>query len=378
MTGRTHKILAALGLYATGLAVVAGAGAGVVALSNRSEARADPSQRQAEVRAGPSVSVVRVGHSNPERTRLLLGEAHPYASTTLYAKVSGYLREIRVDRGDHVTEGQLLAVLDSPELETQVRAAQVDAENRQVLARRARHLAEPGIVSEQDAQTAEASAKVATAQVHAAQVQRDYRMLRAPFAGVVTARYADPGALLQSATGSQTSALPVVRVAQVDRLRVFIYLDQIDAGLVHLGDAVEVALPDRPETRAVAKISRVSGELDPKTRTMLAEVDVDNAQGLFPPGAFLRVSVHFRAPVRSEIPPEALLVRGAKTFVALIGPDDRVKMQPVTVLQHDGDRVQILGVQEGERVAVALGDSADDGQRVQPVNLPTPATRGSP
>lgn len=375
MTTKTRKILASLGLYATGTAVLVGAGAGVVALSNRSEARADPSHRQAEVRAGPTVSVTRVAPSSPQRTRTLLGEAHPYASTTLYAKVSGYLREIRVERGDHVQAGQLLAVLDSPELETQVRAAQVDARNRQVLARRARSLAEPGIVSEQDAQQAEASAQVAQAQARAAQVQRDYRMLRAPFAGVVTARYADPGALLQSATGSQTSALPVVRVAQVDRLRVFIYLDQIDASLVHVGDAVEVALPDRPDTRITAKVSRVAGELDAKTRTMLAEIDVDNAQGRFPPGAFLQVTLHLTAPVRPEIPADALLVRGARTLVAIIGPDDRVKMQPVTVLEHDGDRVQVQGVREGDRVAVALGDAADEGQRVQPVALAVPATK---
>ncbi len=372
-----RRILANLALYAVGLGVLVAGILGTLALVRRSEARADPRALAQELSAGPTVAFVPVVRSSPDRTRVLLGEARPYAATVLYAKVSGYLHDIKVDRGDRVEAGQLLAVIDSPELDTQVRAAEIDARNRRVLADRARRLATPGIVSEQDAQQAEASAGVAGAQVRAAQQQRDYRLIHAPFAGLITARYADPGALVQAATGSQTTALPVVRLAQVDRLRVFLYLDQADAAVVHVGDEVGVAVPGKPQAQLAAKISRVSGELDPKTRTMVAEVDLDNRDGRFAAGSFLQVTLRLHLPVLPEIPAEALILRGQKPFVAVLGAGDRIAMREVQLGEHDGQRVQLIqGVQPGERVAVSLGDAAEDGQRVRPVAVPRSGGKG--
>lgn len=378
MKGKAGKILASIALYAVGLAALAGVGYAAWRLSQRAAHQADATELQANWAAGPPVSVMLVGQSPAERTRILLGEARPWAATTLYAKVAGYLREIKVDRGDKVKAGELLAVLESPELDQQLLAADADAKNKKALAQRSRRLVAPGIVPEQDAEAAETNARVSAAQAQAAQVQRDYRMLRAPFDGEVTARYADPGALLQSATGSQTTALPIVRVAKVNRLRVTVFLDQFDAELVHVGDAVVVALPDQPLVKTTAKISRLAGELDAKTRTELCEIDVDNGDGRFPPGGYLRVTLQVQATPQPEIPAEALVVRHEKTFVAVVRPDNHVEMRPVVVLDQDGKRVQLLsGVQPGERVVVGLGDSADDGQKVQPVLLPQPATPGA-
>ena len=371
-----RRMIANLALYAAGLALLGAAALGMRTLAQRSQARADPRTLQATLSAGPTVAFVPVGLSSPDRTRVLLGEARPYAATVLYAKVSGYLHEIKVDRGDHVEAGQLIAVIDSPELDTQVHAAEIDARNRRVLADRARRLAVPGIVSEQEAQQAEASAGVAGAQVRAAQQQRDYRRIHAPFSGIITARYADPGAMVQAATGSQTTALPVVRLAQIDKLRVFLYLDQVDAAIVRVGDDVDVGLAGGSGDKVPAKIARVSGELDAKTRTMVAEVDLDNREGRFAAGSFVQISLHLHLPVRPEIPTEALLVRGQKSFVAVLGAGDHIEMREVQVGDHDGQRVQLLsGVHPGEKVAVSLGDAAQDGQRVQPVAAPEPAAK---
>src|SRR5262249_9448856 len=154
----------------------------------------------------------------------------------LYAKVSGYLKVVRVEKGDHVKEGELLGVIESPETEHDVASKKADLAVKKLTDKRYKSLAESGIVSEQDRDRAAADVEIAAAELLRVSALRGYELIRAPFAGIITARYADPGALLQAATSSQ-SALPLVDVTDSARLRIFVYLAQQDALFVHEGDA---------------------------------------------------------------------------------------------------------------------------------------------
>ncbi len=325
-------------------------------------------ERMAAMRAGPEVRAVPAKLSSEERAVSFTGEARPYASVTLFAKVSGYLKEIPVDKGDRVKTGQVLAVIESPELDRQYDSAVVDAEDKRRDAEREKVLVRKNLVSQQDADHAEAAAREAEANAQALKTQKEYEILRAPFPGTVTARYADPGALVQSAVNSQTTALPLVTLSQAERLRVYIYVDQSNAPFVRVGSRAEIADSTRPEVKIAASIDRLSGELDPKTRTLLAELDVDNRQGLLLAGSFVRVSLKLTTAPAVEIPVEALLLKGEKTFVAVVASGDLVQFRPVTVSDSDGRAVRIgSGLEDGERVVLNPGWGITDNEKVQVV-----------
>ena len=189
-------------------------------LKHRSVQGEQKSRRQ-EVSAGPRVQVVTARPAPKERQVSFTGEARPFASVTLYAKVSGYLAEIRVDKGDRVERGQLLARLESPELDSQYLAALADAGNKRRFARRELSLLKEGIIAEQEAENAVTAARSAEETAASYRSQQGYLLIKAPFSGVVTARFADPGALMQTAAAGQTAALPVVTVSRTDRLRIY-------------------------------------------------------------------------------------------------------------------------------------------------------------
>jgi len=356
--------------YTAGMAAAVLAAGGVAALawSRGAAVHAEALAREKALAPGPHVRVAQAGRSAASREVHVQGEAEPYASVTLYAKVSGYLRSIQVDKGDSVKRGQLLAVIEAPEIDQQLLAATADAKNKRVNAARAKALVGPGVVSAQDYDSAVASAEVAEATEKAAHQERSYEVLRAPFDGTVTARYADPGALLQAATSAETSALPVVTVAQIDRLRIYAYLDQHDAAFVREGDAAVVTVPERPGQPFRATVTRLSRELDPSTRTMLVEVDLDNSAGLIVAGSFVQVAIAIPVPSLVEVPVAALVLRGSATFVGVVGNDDRVRFRPVTLADDDGVRARVAsGLSGGEQVALNLGEDVAEGGLVQPI-----------
>ncbi len=337
-------------------------------ISRSSQAKTETASRQAAIQAGPRVGVLRANRSAGTRKMQLEGEARPFASVTLYAKVSGYLKELRVDRGDAVEANQVLAVIESPELDRQYEGALADAQNKKAMAKRTDALVPSGVVSTQEADVARTNAEMAQAAVEALKSQKSYEILRAPFRGTVTARYADRGALVQNATNSQTSALPVLTVSQNERLRVFVYLDQRAAGSVRIGDPVEIRVPEHPGVIRNGKLTRLSRELDVKSKTMLAEIDLDNAKGEIIPGSFVLVSLQLSTPSLVEIPFEALVFRGTDPFVAVVDSEMRVKYRPVKIADQDGQKAQLLdGLSEGELVALNLGESISEGDKVQPV-----------
>jgi membrane fusion protein, multidrug efflux system len=352
-----------------GIVVVAAIGA-VIALSafKRTSVSHEQQVRVSAVAKGPTVRVVHVERSPGSRTIILSGETRPFLSVALYAKVSGYLKDVRVDKGDHVKAGDLLAVVQSPETDQQVEAAIADARNKRAIADRDGQLIAQKLIAPEESEQAETNSQMAAATVERFKALKDYELIRAPFSGTVTARYADPGALVQNAEGSQTSALPVVEIGTTDSLRIFVYLAQRDAADIRRGAPATITDPSRPDVHVTGTVTRYTGELDPNTRTLLAEIDLSNRNGAIVPGSFVQVSLAVPGRRYLEVPAEALIVRGPKTYVAVITSDDRVAFRQVHVLDTDGVTVRLLdGVQEGDRVGLNLGDSVPEGQHVQPV-----------
>jgi len=355
-------------IYTVGVLVLVATAIGVVGLGvhRASQTREEAGARVDEASRGVRVRVAKAVTSPPARKLLLQGEAHAFASVTLYAKVSGYLKNLKVDKGDHVKANQLLATIEAPEIDKQILSASADAKNKRVNAKRFEALAPSNMVSAQEVEAAQAGADVAEANQAALTTQGGYRVLRAPFAGVVTARFADPGALIQSATAGQSGALPIVSIANSDRLRVYVYLDQSAAAYVHLGDVAEVRMAERPELVKKAVVTRVSGELAPKTRTMLTEIDVDNKDGAILPGSFVNVSLEVKTPPLVQVPVEALVMKGDKTTVAVVDAGGKVHYRPVVVADDDGSTMRLVsGLNAGEQVALNLGNEVDDGAPVQ-------------
>lgn len=357
------------GLFTMGIVSVALAAGGVVVLAtSRSRAEAhEAHERQALVAAGPRVRAMPVRLAEAARTVTLPGEVRPFAQATLYAKVSGYLKDILVDKGDHVKKGQLLATLESPDAEQQVAAAQADLAVKKQLLQRHRALVTSGVSSQQQVDDADAAVKVAEANLARAQASLNYTTLRAPFDGIVTARYADPGALLPAATSSTTSAQPVLDMADMDRLRIYVYLGQDEADLVREGDPVTLTVDQRPGQKIEAKVARLTHNLDARTRTMQVEVDLDNRELRLYPGTFVHATVHLQARPYPLIPAEALIMRGDQGYVALV-EDKHARVVPVQVGQHTGTVVQILsGLKGGEVVALNAGNEVTDGAPVDAV-----------
>lgn len=369
-------------LYAGGLFVLALTMGGVWLLfhARSSQAREETNARLLAQAAGPKVQMATAKKSAPERTVTVQAEAHAFAEVTLYAKVAGYLRQIGVDKGDVVKKGQLLATIEAPEVDAQVLAARADARYKKVNAQRAQALVDPGVVSAQDRDVAVSSAEVADANQKSSETQKGYELLRAPFDGTVTARYADPGALLQNAANAQSSALPIVTVSEIDRLRVYGYVDQRDAPFLKVGDPADVRLPERPDRVMAAKISRLSNALDPRTRMELVEIDLDNRAHAIVAGSYVLLTLHLTVPSYVQVPAGALILRGKTPFVAVIGSDDKIHIVPVELIDDDGDQARLLhGVEEGQRVALNLGDALVEGSTVQPISLtlaPTGVTGG--
>ncbi|HZS62381.1 MAG TPA: efflux RND transporter periplasmic adaptor subunit [Gemmatimonadaceae bacterium] len=348
---------------------------GIVVLltaEHRTSLSKESGQRVAAVDAGPRVQLVSVEAGGGNRNLVLTGESRPFLAVTLYSKVSGYLTDVRVDKGDRVHKGQVLAVVESPETDAAFASAEADAKNKRIIADRDAQLINRKLIAPEEAETAESDAAQAEAHAKALETLKGYEVLKAPFDGVITARYADPGALMQNAQTSQTSALPVVAVGQIDSLRVFVYVDQANAGDVRRGSPVILDDPSRPGQPIHTRVSRYTGELDPETRTLLAEIDVPNPKHDLVAGSIVQATLEVHSAPYERVPAEAVFARGLENFVATVTADNRVAFRQVHVVDNDGQTVRLApgDLHPGDRVALNLGDAVPDGQRVQPLGEP--------
>ncbi|MCE5335686.1 MAG: efflux RND transporter periplasmic adaptor subunit [Desulfobacteraceae bacterium] len=370
---RWSPVFVLIALVAVGVAFL---GSILLRSAKRESLRKETRQRQETVQAGPSVRYVEAKSASPYRTLELVGEARPYVQATLYAKVSGYLAKINVDHGDRVREGQVLAVVEAPELDRQYQAALEDARNKEAQAKRGWALFSQKAGSLEDAQNREATSQVSRATAASLLTQKEYQIIRSPINGIVTARFADPGALVQNAQTTQTSALPIVMVSQCDKLKVYTYSDQKTAGFIKVNDSAEIWDVTRADVRVPAKVSRTSVQLDQKTRTLLIELDVDNEKSTLVPGGFVKVALTVQTPPRVEVPAEALVFRSGDPFVAVITDENTVNFRSVAIAFSDGKQVRLTsGVKEGEKVATNLGAGIAEGERVRPVKPSNPAEK---
>ena len=322
-----------------------------------------------EIEAGPIVRVAKVQMSSDERTETLLGETKPFQEVTLYAKVSGFLTQINVDKGDKVVKDQTLAIVSSPETSKQYDAALADARNKRTIANRMRPLLAQNLVSVQDAQQTFSDADMAEAKLEQSGVLKGYQVLKAPFSGQITARYTDAGTLVQNAMNSQSSAQPVVTISDIDHLRIYVYLDQKDAYFVKAGFPVEISVAERPEVKIKASVTRLTGELDSKTRTLLTEIDLDNSNHELVPGSFVYVSMKIKTTPHLAIPAEALVLHNGKHTVIVVTPDNTIHYREISIADDDGKMIRVLsGLQEGETVALNLGNTIEDGSHVRPTS----------
>ncbi|MDR3608655.1 MAG: efflux RND transporter periplasmic adaptor subunit [Oligoflexia bacterium] len=316
--------------------------------------------------AGLVVGTAAVDQSEENRWILLNGETRPYYSVTLFARVSGYLDRLYSDIGDTVRAGQLLAHVESPEAEQAYNSARADAINKRRIAERTRILRARKLISQQQADQAAADADIAAANLRTEGVLRGYQDIAAPFDGVISNRFVDPGALLQNASSSQASSQPLFTLTKADPLRVFVYVDQKDAPYVHPNDPVDIMVPNHPLQTHHAKVDMVAAELDPKTRTLLAEIILANPKGEVVAGSFVSVKMKVQMPPLLKLPSEALVMRGGKTLVAVVQPDGKLHYAPIDLAENDGEHILIRsGVSKGDNVAINIGNTLLDGQIVR-------------
>jgi membrane fusion protein (multidrug efflux system) len=356
-------------IYVLGLAVVAAAAiaVGYFHFSRSHTVAAAREARANIVERGPRVEVVAAVQGPSERTLTLLADVRANATAVLYAKVSGYVKSISVDRGDRVQAGQVLAYVESPEIDQQYAAAVSDLENKRRNLARSQELLARGNTTQVQMLQFETDTRVAEANVKGLETMKGYQTIRAPFAGRVTARFVDPGGLITNAQTNMVSALPIVTVSDDSRLRVYCYVQQQDVPFVNIGDVADVIDASNPARRMQAKISRMTGELDPRTRTMQIEINIDNAEGFLAAGSFANVTLH--VPIKSypQIPVSGLLVRGNDNFVAMV-ENDTLRWKPIRVASTDGNTVTVAeGLRQGDRIAINLPDEIVDGSKVQPI-----------
>lgn len=361
--------LGSLLLYIVGLVLVVGAGLGAWHMSRDKDAALAASREALSdsIARGPVVQVAQVTASPKERLIRLLADTRPYQSVTLYSKVSGYVSALSVDRGDRVKAGDVVAQISSVETDQQYESSVRDLENKKRNWARSQDLVSHGWTSKQAADQAETDYTMAQANVMQLATMKSYEQIRAPFDGVVTARFVDMGALVQNSTTNKTSNQPVMTVADETRLRVDVYVEQRDVPFIHVGDMADVADGANSSRKVKATIARTSNELDPRTRTLFVELDVDNHDHFLVPGSFAYVTLHVPVESLPQVPVAGLVVRGGKTMIASVDKDATVRLLPVVVAGTDGAVASLSsGAAVGEHVALNLPDEVSDGSRVRP------------
>jgi len=337
----------------------------------------------ADLTGAPTAGVAKVTREDLYKEVTIAAEFRPYVEVALHAKVSGYVRKMNVDFGDQVKAGQLMATLEVPELQAELdnaqatgQKAQADYTNAHLIYTRLQSVNKdhPNLVAQQDLDTAEANELTTAAAIAAAkanvekyQTMVSYTQITAPFDGVVTHRYADPGTLIQAGTSSDTQALPLVRVSDNYRLRLDFPVTVDYVKDVQLGDSVEVRVDSLNGKTFTGTISRFTHEVDDNTRTMITEIEVPNPNLELMPGMYatvvLKVEKHLQA---LAVPTEA--VAGEKTpTVYVVNQVNQIEEHSVKLGLETADKYEILsGLHEGDLVVIGNRSGFQAGQKVEP------------
>jgi RND family efflux transporter MFP subunit len=373
---------------------------------------------QAEKTELPQVTVARVQKSPAQADLSLPGNVTPNTEALINARAAGYIKRRLVDIGDRVAQGQLLAEIDAPEMDAQVLQAEAGVSQAQaslagaqqllrqsvarlnlarVTAERWRTLVQKGVVSRQEADQRDADLEAQQAAVDSSQASvraaednvaaseanlrrlvelQAFKNVKAPFAGIITARSVDVGSLISSSGGPA-----LFRIAQMDMLRIMVDVPQTSAAYVRVGAPAEVTLQELPGRRFLGKISRTSNSLEPSTRTLPTEVIVANPSGVLLPNMYAQVTLlKVGAPPLALIPGDSLIIRPNGTQVAVVGAGDRIHFQLVELGRDYGATTEVRsGLKGDEIVVVNATDEVREGAQVQPVlRSPPSGAEGQP
>lgn len=331
--------------------------------------------------AAPSVIALEPKRGQPVDSFVLPGNATAYTDSPIYARTSGYLTKWYYDIGARVKEGALLAEIATPEVDQQLAQAQADlataeanANNARIEAERYSGLVKSDAVSKQDTDTFVNQAAATAAAVKSAQanVQRlkelqSFEKVYAPFNGVVTARDVDTGQLIDSGAGKE-----LFHMQAIQTLRVFANLPQMYSANVKRGQKIDLTFAEHPGKTYEGTLVRTSDAIDPVSRTLLVEVDVDNRDGELLPGSLAQV--HFKTPVTTEtflVPAGALIFRREGLRIGTVVNGNVAHLAPVVIGEDDGANVQIVsGINVGDKVIQDPPDSLIEGEKVYVESAP--------
>ncbi len=321
---------------------------------------------------GRRVLVTRVRRAAPSRTLDLPATIHGFIETPVHAKIAGYLKTIDVDKGDRVKTGQVLATLESPELDQQVVNARANYEIQALTNQRNQELVKQALIAQQVADESRAAMQQAKAALDQLLALQSYEVIRAPFDCIVTARYVDPGALIPQAT-APANGTPLLTLATLSPVRVYADVPQSAAPLIQNGDPATLTVTQFPGRAFTGSVTRHPDALQPATRTMLVEVDVPNEDETLLPGMYATVTFAVAVPAGPPlVPDDALVFQNSKVYVPVVR-DRQLRLAEVTLGYDDGRTVEVTaGVSSDDMVAINLGQSVRDGEAVQPVPMAEP------
>jgi RND family efflux transporter MFP subunit len=325
----------------------------------------------------PPVTVVTPSRGGPTRELVLPGNVNAFYSASIHGQVKGYVSEWRKDIGAKVKQGDILAVVDTPELDQSIAVAQSEVAKAKanlalakVTAARWDSLRATAAVSQQAADEKDSDERAQAAQVEAAQsnvdrlkAEKGFANIVAPFDGVVTARNVDVGSLVR-ADGVDTA--PLFVVADVHVMRIYVPVPENYVAGLKDGDKATLEVPEYPGRSFDATIDTTARAIDPKSRTLLVELLANNADGALQPGAFTRVHFQIRAdPDTFTIPAAAMIYRNTEPRVATVGANNRIVLKDVRVIRDLGTKLEIGGVGPDERIVTNPPDSIEDGEEVR-------------
>jgi RND family efflux transporter MFP subunit len=300
----------------------------------------------------------------------LPGEVHGYYETPIYAKIGGYVKTMLVDKGSRVRAGQLVATIESPETDQQTRNAKASYEIAALTDRRYQALLRQQVVPRQVADQNHAQMLETYAIWRSYIATQQYERVTAPFEGMITTRNLNPGALVGSAAASGTSSPPIFDIATLKPLRVYLYLPQPFAPLVRDGDAAVVTVSEYPKRDFIGTITRHPAALDQNTRTMQVEVDLPNQDLALYPGMYANVRLTIHGAKQSPRVPDQALIFNNEDILVPVVRNNRIHLIKVELGLDDGINCEVVrGLEGDETIALGMGQTAHDGELVQPVGL---------
>jgi RND family efflux transporter MFP subunit len=351
---------------------------GIYAVSQRMSEHKALAQQTEQVSV-PYVSVIHGTAIDADSEMVLPGSLKPNVESPIYARTNGYLKKWYEDIGSHVQKGEILAEIDTPEIDQQLAQARAELVTAQanvnlskLTATRYQDLIKTDSVSRQDLDNANGdfAAKQAMVQSAEANLKRleemeSFKRVYAPFAGIITQRNVDPGTLINAGNGG-TATKEMFDLAQIDPMRVFVAVPQSYSPSIHSGLKACLSLTELAQKTFCGQVVRTANSIDPGTRTLLTEVDVPNPAGTLLPGAY--AEVHFDVKVtaqRLSLPINAILFRPDGSMVAIVNQDNRIELKKITIGRDFGNALEILqGVDAADRVVINPPDALEQGEQV--------------